>query len=250
MIGTTAALIGMGIAAASSTASSVIGSKAAGNAASAQVAAENHAADVQAQSAKDSLDFQKKVYADNTANTQPYLDAGKVALGQIGAGLAPGGEFTQKYSADQVMKDDPGYQFRLDEGNKAIERAAAASGRTNSGGTLKALTRYGSDYASGEYGAAYSRFKSDQDTRFNRYATVAGLGQTATAQTSSNGNTAAGNVAAINSNSANGISNSLAGAANATASGYIGSANATAAGLGGLSNNATTLLMLSKLGKA
>ena len=33
---------------------------------------------------------------------------------------------------------DPGYQFRLSEGQKALERSAAAGGSLGSGGTLKA----------------------------------------------------------------------------------------------------------------
>ena len=57
-------------------------------------------------------------------------------------------------------KTDPGYDFRLQEGNQAIERAAgtAAGGPGRySGATLKALTQYGQDFASNEYGRAYGR---------------------------------------------------------------------------------------------
>ncbi len=41
----------------------------------------------------------------------------------------------------------PGYQFGLDEGRGQIEASAAARGGLNSGATLKALQRYGNDYA-------------------------------------------------------------------------------------------------------
>lgn len=41
------------------------------------------------------------------------------------------------------------------EGNKAIERSAAARGGLNSGATLKALSRYNQDSASNEYTNAY-----------------------------------------------------------------------------------------------
>lgn len=44
-------------------------------------------------------------------------------------------------------RQTPGYQFGLDEGNKQVQSSAAARGGLNSGATLKALQRYGTDYA-------------------------------------------------------------------------------------------------------
>lgn len=44
-------------------------------------------------------------------------------------------------------RNTPGYQFGLQEGNRSIEASAAARGGLNSGATLKALQRYGTDYA-------------------------------------------------------------------------------------------------------
>ena len=52
---------------------------------------------------------------------------------------------------------DPGYDFRMQEGLKAIRRRAAAGSGARGGATLKALTRYGQDMASQEYGNAYDR---------------------------------------------------------------------------------------------
>ena len=52
---------------------------------------------------------------------------------------------------------DPGYGFRFDEGQRAIERSAAARGMGLSGSILKELTRYGQGIASQEYGNVYSR---------------------------------------------------------------------------------------------
>jgi hypothetical protein len=50
------------------------------------------------------------------------------------------------------LETSPGYQFRLGEGMKALERSAAARGTLLTGGTAKGLARYAQDYASGEYG--------------------------------------------------------------------------------------------------
>ena len=82
---------------------------------------------------------------------------------------------------------DPGYQFRLNEGQKALERSAAARGGLMSGGTLKAIQGYGQEMGSQEYGNAYNRYNNDQTNLFNRYASLAGMGQTATNQVGSYG---------------------------------------------------------------
>lgn len=49
------------------------------------------------------------------------------------------------------LEATPGYQARMAMGEQAIQRSAAAQGNLQSGGTLKALARYGQDYASNEY---------------------------------------------------------------------------------------------------
>jgi len=88
-------------------------------------------------------------------------------------------------SRDFGMADfqaDPGYDFRMQQGQKALERSAAAGGRFLGGGTLKALTRYGQDFGSQEYGNAFNRFQTNRNTRFNQLAAVAGIGQTANGQ--------------------------------------------------------------------
>lgn len=77
---------------------------------------------------------------------------------------------------------DPGYEFRLQQGQKALERSASAGGRFLGGGTLKALTRYGQDMGSQEFGRAFDRFNLNRNTRFNQLAAVAGIGQTANGQ--------------------------------------------------------------------
>ena len=69
----------------------------------------------------------------------------------------------------QGFEGSPGYQFRLEEGQKAIDNAAAARGMLRSGGRAKAMTRFGQGLASDEFGH-----------EFNRRAALAGLGQAAT----------------------------------------------------------------------
>lgn len=75
--------------------------------------------------------------------------------------------------------EDPGYQFRLAEGNKALERSLNAAGKTYSPEQVKALQSYGQGLASEEYGNAYNRFNNDNSTIYNRLLGITGLGQTA-----------------------------------------------------------------------
>lgn len=198
----------------------IFGSEASGNAADAQVAAANASSATQLQ-----------MYNQTREDQTPWRDAGKVALGQIGTGTKNGGEFNRNFALSDFVKD-PGYQFRMSEGMRGLQNSAAARGGLLNGGTLKALSKYGQDYASNEYGNAYNRFNNDNTTRFNRLATIAGVGQTANNQ-----------IAQAGTNAANNISNNQLAAGNATASGYVGSANAINNGI----SNAQSMYQLNNL---
>jgi hypothetical protein len=76
--------------------------------------------------------------------------------------------------------EDPGYQFRLSEGEKGINRGLAARGGFDSGAAMKALNRYNSDLASQEYGASYDRFNTDNNNLYNRLAGLSNTGLGAT----------------------------------------------------------------------
>lgn len=55
------------------------------------------------------------------------------------------------------MAQDPGYQFRLQEGSKEVSRAASARGMNLSGNVLAALEERAQGLASQEYGASVGR---------------------------------------------------------------------------------------------
>ena len=63
------------------------------------------------------------------------------------------------------LYNDPGYQWRRDQGNKAVERSAAAGGMLQSGKTLKSLQRWSQGLAAQEYRDAYGRSRSEFDQR-------------------------------------------------------------------------------------
>ena len=103
-----------------------------------------------------------------SAGYNPYIKAGGSALERLMAGLGLGGDtagFTNAYRAL------PGYQAGLETGSQAITGNAAARGMLNSGGAIKALNRYGSDYEDKRSGDYLSRLMA-----------MSGTGQTATGQ--------------------------------------------------------------------
>src|SRR5213075_402609 len=66
----------------------------------------------------------------------------------------------------QDLQNEPGYQARYHMGLQGLERGAAAQGSILSGGTQKALARYGQDYASNEYSNAYNRALQTYNTNW------------------------------------------------------------------------------------
>jgi len=138
----------------------------------------------------------------------------------------------------------PGYEFRKEEGQKGVENSAAARGGLLSGAALKAIQRYGQDFASNEYGnwfnqsntdrnfisgqgdAAYNRYNNNNTQRYNRLAGVSGTGQQATNFVNTAG-----------ANYANQAGQNITGAGNAQAAGIVGQANALSGGLSGAYNS-------------
>ena len=77
--------------------------------------------------------------------------------------------FNEQFEFDaEDLHDDPGYQWRLEQGNKAVERSAAAGGMLQSGKTLKGLQRWSQGLASQEYKDAYGRSRSEFDQRYGQ----------------------------------------------------------------------------------
>lgn len=133
-------------------------------------------------------------------------------------------ELTRSFTNEDFVKD-PGYDFRLQEGQKALERSAAARGGLQSGGMMKALSQYGQNFASNEYGNAYNRFNNDRSNRFNRLSAIAGVGQTATNQ-----------VGQAGQNYANQAGSNMTSAANAQGASRMAGAQAWGNAISGVAN--------------
>lgn len=175
--------------------------------------------------------------AQQREDATPYREAGYKSLAQLMAGTAPGGEFAQEYKRGNFT-EDPGYKFRLSEGEAGLERQAAANGSRYSGAALKALARFDSGLASQEYNnwdtrenQAQQLFEGSKTNRFNRLASLGQVGQTANQALANNGQQVNSNIAQLGAANSTRQGQYLQDAGEARASGYVGVGNAVTSGI-------------------
>lgn len=203
--------------AASSVGSAAIGSRSASKAAKAQQQAADQAADVQ-----------REIFQKQTELQEPFRQAGITSQNELMRLLGIGGDanaadygmLTRQFSPEN-MQMDPGYAFRLSEGQKALERSAAARGGLLSGSMLKGAQRFGQEMGSQEYMNAFNRAQAQLGNRLGALGSLYGAGQTATQQV-------AGQAGQMGSN----VGNLMMSGGQARASGYLGQANALSQAIG------------------
>lgn len=178
----------------------------------------NQAAGQQANAENNAANLQYSMFQQQQTNLKPYYQAGYGALSQIQANMP---QYNKPFTAQDFQANlDPGYQFRLDQGENAMSRAASASGGAIGGSQLQSLNNYAQNSASQEYQNAFNRYQTQIGNSYNRLASVAGLGQTAL-----------GTGTAAGSSAANGISSALAGIGSAQAAGSMATGNAISGGI-------------------
>lgn len=217
----------------------------------------------------------------NTAATNanavldPYSQAGQAAVSTLQKGLAPGGDFNKTPTLQDIQMD-PGYAFRLQQGQLALQRSAAARGGGISGEALKDLTNYSQGAASQEYANAFNRYEQSTQNRYQNLFGVSNLGAaTGTTQganllnssqfgaglTTGAANTGLGaseyaGTAGMNAadlagkntiNAASEAAKYTTGAANSTAAGTVGGTNALTQGLTNAGNSLSSTANLSQL---
>ena len=206
--------------------SALLGAYSANRAAGEQADAATRAAEVQAGASRYAADLQQRQYEENVTRQKPFYQAGVNALPE----LVSASKYTP-FGMDQFQQD-PGYGFRLSEGQKALERSAAARGGLISGGALKAATRFGQDMGSQEYTNAFNRYQTEREARLGPLRTLTGMGGTTASNLGSAGQTMASNVGNYGMAGAGATAGGMTDAAAARASGYVGGANAITGGLG------------------
>jgi hypothetical protein len=116
--------------------------------------------------------LQQRMYEEGVKRQKPFYDVGVNALPE----LVKASRYTN-FGMNQFQQD-PGYAFRLKEGQQALDRQAAARGGLISGGALKAAQRYGQEMGSQEYTNAFNRYQTERAARLNPLQSLTGMGQT------------------------------------------------------------------------
>jgi len=188
-----------------------------------QSRAAQSAAQTQASAADRAMAQEAAMYQQSREDLGPYREVGYTALKDIER-MKP--FLTAQFGPEQFGQYlDPSMAFRQRLGTQATERLANIGGGAISGNTLRALTDYGQNLASTEYGNAFNRFQTERGNIYNTLANIAGMGQ----QSVNTGVQAGQNFAA-------GQTGLITGQAAAQAAGTVGAANAYSGALGNLGN--------------
>lgn len=178
-----------------------------------------------------SAEVQREIFQKQTELAEPFRQAGITSQNELMRLLGIGGDATAadygmltRGFGEKDLQMDPGYGFRLREGEKALERMQSARGGGQgllSGAAIKAGQRYGQDYASQEYQNAFNRMFNLNQQRIGALTNLYGGGQSATQLLS-------GQAGQYGEN----VGNLLMAGGAARASGYAGQANALNQALG------------------
>jgi len=197
-------------------------------------------AQIQADAAQRSADLQKQMFDIQNAQQAPFRQTGYNALNQIGklgsgtyniydtsgnpTGVGTGTDyFTKQFGPEEFAAGmDPGYAFRLAQGQRQLNAQQNAAGGLIGGNALTGMQDYTQGLASQEYNNAFNRFNTQRGNIFNNLAAIAGLGTTSVGQTTN---------AAVNAGA--NIGNAISNVGSALGSGQVGQANALGGGLAG-----------------
>jgi len=183
------------------------------------------AARTQADAASAAAANERAMYEQSREDLAPYRETGYTALKDIER-MKP--FLTAQFGPDQFAQYlDPSMAFRQRIGTQATERMANVGGGALSGNTLRALTDYGQNLASTEYGNAFGRFQTERGNIYNTLANIAGMGQGAV-----NTGVRAGETYSA------GQTGLTTGSAAAMAAGNVGAANAYSGAAGNIGNMA------------
>lgn len=173
------------------------------------------AANIQADAATKAIEQQQKNFETIRADQAPYRATGYGALNEIAklnSGQTPvydyngnivkdssgnpvmttgSGYLTHQFSPEDLQAGiDPGYNFRLQQGQMANQRASNVAGGGIGGNALKGLQDYTQNLASTEYGNAFNRYQVQRNNIYNTLASIAGIGQTGQTETNKAGTSA------------------------------------------------------------
>ena len=205
--------------------------------------ASENAANTQAGASKYAADIQNQMFNKQNQQLAPNRAAGYQALNTLGSmgsgtygmydangnptGTGTGSGYLQHQFNAQDLKAGlaPNYDFMLQQGQMANQRAANTAGGAIGGNALQGLQNYTQDYAGNAYQNAFNNYQTQRTGIYNTLAGIAGLGQNAQNTTAN-----------LASNTAGALGQTAIGGAAAQAAGTIGAANALSGGAQGAAN--------------
>jgi hypothetical protein len=140
------------------------------------------------------------LYANQQGYQKPYMATGTGALSNLGAlgtgtyqmydaqgnptGTGTGSGYLQhQFDASDLAKGlAPNYDFMLQQGQMANQRAANMAGGGFGGNALQGLNKYTQDYAGNAYQNAFTNYQNQRQNIFGNLSNLAGIGQGAANQ--------------------------------------------------------------------
>ncbi|MBF0371676.1 MAG: hypothetical protein HQL52_19745 [Magnetococcales bacterium] len=182
-----------------------------------------------------------QMYNQDREDQAPFLEESQEAVGRLGDALywmRPKNMTSEEleewwnptFSWDtSQIEDDPGYQFTLEQGLKALENAASAKGMNLSGAQLQALSQFAEGtaqtYGDTYYGRALDQYNIDNSRAQNTLSlaqSLAGLTPT------SNSSQISSTLGSLGSSYGSDLMSAYSQLGSSTASNTINSGNATA----------------------
>jgi hypothetical protein len=173
------------------------------------------------------------IYNQQLGYQAPYQAAGVGAVNQL-AGMTP--YLTHQFNAADLQAGlAPNYDFMLQQGQQANQRAANVGGGALGGNALTGLNQYTQNYAGNAYQNAFNNYQNQRTGIYNNLAGIANIGQTA--------NVGAGTAGTNYGQGTVGLNTGLG---NAQAANILGQAQV---GAGGVTNAANTAFLATLLGQ-
>lgn len=122
----------------------------------------------------------KDIYNQQLGFVQPYQQMGMTGLDLLGQNKD---YLTHQFDATDLAKGlAPNYNFMLQQGQMANQRAANVGGGAIGGNALQGLNKFTQDYAGNAYQNAFNNYQNQRQNIYNTLAGLAGMGQTANQQ--------------------------------------------------------------------
>lgn len=189
------------------------------------------AADKQAEAAEEAGRVSQRQFNQTRDDLTPYRQVGTLALSELHGRLP---ELTKPFGMEDFQQS-PNYQFNLEQGQKALDKAAAKRGTYYAPSTMQDLSRYSQGIASNEFQNSFNNYQTNMGNIWQRLYGLSGMGQSAANQTGAFGAAASGQQGAM-----------ITDGGAARAAGTVGMANAATGAYGDYRNQQTLDAVLAR----